>query len=159
MDEIQQGEILRGRVSEVADFGVFVDLGGREGMITLLEISWSRLEHPSRAVRQGQEVTVLALGVDHRTELVKLSLKALTPDPMRVFAADKLGQVVLGHITETNEVGTFASIGEGLEGLITSFPASTDKQNLRQGDEVRVRVLSMNAYTRQIRLAVLDESE
>lgn len=156
-DSPQAGEVRRGAVSEITDFGVLIDLAGHEGLVNTLEVSWKRFGHPSQVVQVGQEVTALVLGMDSAHGIFKLSLKALTPDPMLEFARTKLGEIVPGRISAVNPVGIFAEVHEGLEGLIISQepPAedASSPSHLKPGDEVSVRVLSVNLHTRQIALS------
>lgn len=147
---VKAGDVRKGIVSAVEDFGAFVDLGDCEGLIDRLETSWRRGVDVSQVVQVGQEVTVLVLGVDERRGRIALSLKGLEPDPMREFARRALGGATPGRVTEVNRIGTFVQVGDGLVGLLLG----RSEGELKVGDEVSVTVLGVNLQTRQIRLGL-----
>jgi len=121
---LKEGEIRRGRVSNLTEFGAFVDMGGIDGLVHLSEMSWKRLEHPSEMLRVGQEVEVLVLSVERERRRVALSIKRLSGDPWAAIAGRyQEGQVVDCCITRLSRWGAFACIvgDEAIEGLI---PAS-----------------------------------
>lgn len=117
--ELQEGQIRRGRVSSLSDFGAFVDLGGADGLIHISELSWQRVQHPREVLQVGQEIEVYILRVDRERKRIGLSLRKLRPDPWReVQDKFRVGQIVEGTITHVVDFGAFARIAEGIEGLI-----------------------------------------
>jgi small subunit ribosomal protein S1 len=120
-DELAEGDICKGRVINLADFGAFVDIGGVDGLVHLSELSWKRVKHPNEVIEVGKEVEVYVLGVDRERQRVSLSLKRLLPDPWdSVEERYQEGQLVEGIITRLAKWGAFASIvgDEAIEGLI-----------------------------------------
>src|SRR5690606_25277392 len=116
---VTPGSTVRGTITNLADFGAFLDLGGLEGLIHISELSWGRVSHPSAILKRGQEVEAYVLEVDRNAGRIALSVKRLRPDPWKTceerYAA---GQIVAATITNIVEFGAFASIEDGLEGLI-----------------------------------------
>lgn len=147
---VKAGDVRKGIVSAIEDFGAFVHLGDCEGLIDRLELSWRRAVDVSQVVRIGQEITVLVLGVDQQRGRIALSLKGLEPDPMQEFARRTLGGTISGRVTEVNRIGTFVQVDDDLTGLL--FGRS--EGGLKVGDEVSVTVLGVNLHTRQIRLGL-----
>ncbi len=121
LQELEEGEIRSGRVTNIADFGAFVDIGGIDGLVHLSELSWKRVDHPQDVVQVGQELQVYVLGVDRERQRVALSLKKLQPDPWDdVEERYQEGQLIEAVITRLTKWGAFASIvgDEAIEGLI-----------------------------------------
>ncbi|BCL30246.1 hypothetical protein GCM10017557_51050 [Streptomyces aurantiacus] len=164
---VQTGDVLRGKISGIEDFGVFVDMGGFEGLIDRLEISWNRIEDHSRFLSVGQEVAVLVLNAVTERGPMALSLKALDPDPMREFAREKLGREVSGTVTEIGPIGAFVRVDVDLDadlvGLVLgrrpNGESEPSRKELQVGDDVSVTVLGVNVHKRQISLAVCGEGE
>jgi small subunit ribosomal protein S1 len=155
---VKPGEKRQGFVTNLTEFGAFVDLGGLEGLIHISEISWSRVVHPSHVLRPGQQVTVLVLSVDQTAERVALSMKRLRPDPwLNVESRYRPGQLVRGTVGNVTTFGAFVILEEELEGLIhiSELAEGTfmhPQDVVRQGEEVTARVLSVDG--RQKRLAL-----
>ncbi|MFD6292059.1 S1 RNA-binding domain-containing protein [Streptomyces sp. NPDC060205] len=160
-ERVETGDVLRGTVSDVEVFGVFVDLGGYEGFIDRLEVSWKRIEDLSLFLRVGQEITVFVLNASTERRPMALSLKALEPDPMRAFARDKLGREVSGTVTEISPIGTFVQVSPDLVGLIARSGGDGDSGTSRKeplvGDGVTVTVLGVNVNRRRISLSLSEE--
>ena len=119
LEKLEVGEIREGKVSSIKDFGVFVDLGGVEGLVHISELSWARVSHPTELVKVGDKVKVFILGVDIENRRISLGMKQLKPDPW-VTVAQKYeqGQIVEGTINRIVPFGAFIQIDEDLEGLI-----------------------------------------
>ena len=155
---VKPGEKRQGIVTNLTEFGAFVDLGGLEGLIHISEISWSRVVHPSHVLRPGQQVTVLVLSVDQTAERVALSMKRLRPDPwLNVESRYRPGQLVRGTVGNVTTFGAFVILEEELEGLIhiSELAEGTfmhPQDVVRQGEEVTARVLNVDG--RQKRLAL-----
>lgn len=140
---VHQGQIRTGVVSSIATFGVFVDLGGIDGLITVPNLSWTYFEHPSDVVAAGQEITVEVLSVDIHREHISLSLKAMREDPWRRFT-HRLGEVFPGRVTKLAPIGAFVRIEAGVEGLVPfSEPAEhhvgRPEHIVQVGDEIYVK--------------------
>ncbi|MFC5217235.1 S1 RNA-binding domain-containing protein [Streptomyces coerulescens] len=154
-DHVHPGDILKGVVSGIVDFGAYVDLGGVEGLIDRLEVSWNRQE-VSAILHVGQEVTVQVLDADVRHGAIRLSLRALFPDPILEFAREKLGAIVPARISYTGPIGVLAEVADGLTGLIQPRLQETSpgdpQRKLRLGDHVFVEVISVNSQERRIGL-------
>jgi predicted RNA-binding protein with RPS1 domain len=119
LNQLQKGQIRKGVVSSIVNFGAFVDLGGVDGLVHVSELSWKHIDHPSEVVEVGDEVTVEVLDVDMDRERVSLSLKATQEDPWQQFArTHAIGQVVPGKVTKLVPFGAFVRVEEGIEGLV-----------------------------------------
>ena len=119
LTQLQKGQIRKGVVSSIVNFGAFVDLGGVDGLVHVSELSWKHIDHPSEVVEVGQEVTVEVLDVDMDRERVSLSLKATQEDPWQAFArTHQIGQIVPGKVTKLVPFGAFVRVEEGIEGLV-----------------------------------------
>lgn len=116
--DFEQGQVVRGVVSSIQNFGVFVDLDGTEGFITVPELSRHRFESPGDVVQVGQEITAEVLAFELDRPQVRLSLAALDPDPLAEFARDGLGRVIRGTVTKVVPFGVFVRVAEGIEGLL-----------------------------------------
>ena len=116
---LKPGEIRKGIVSSVVNFGAFVDLGGMDGLVHVSELSWKHVDHPSSVVTVGDEIEVQVLEVDLDRERISLSLKATQQDPWQEFAnAHRVGELVYGRVTKLVPFGAFVQVGEGIEGLV-----------------------------------------
>ncbi|GAA3520792.1 ribosomal protein S1 [Streptosporangium album] len=156
---LQNGQVRKGVVSSVVDFGAFVELGGVDGLVSVPNLSWRRFDHPSEVVRVGQEITVTVLQVDVEREQVSLSLKALQPDPLQQFARTQLGRFLSGRVTKVAPIGVFVGVHEGVEGLVplsefTAHNIDDPEQVLQLGDEVVVQVVDINIDTRRVSFAL-----
>src|SRR5215217_8103251 len=119
LTQLQKGQIRKGVVSSIVNFGAFVDLGGVDGLVHVSELSWKHIDHPSEVVEVGQDVTVEVLDVDMDRERVSLSLKATQEDPWQAFArTHQIGQIVPGKVTKLVPFGAFVRVEEGIEGLV-----------------------------------------
>lgn len=161
---VRPGDERQGVVTNLTDFGAFVDLGGLEGLIHISEISWSRVVHPSHVLRPGQSVNVLVLNVDQDSERVALSMKRLRPDPWyNVEARYRPGQLVSGVIGNVTTYGAFVILEEELEGLIHiselaegTFMHPNDV--VRTGQSVTARVLSVDGRQKRLALSLRSAS-
>jgi small subunit ribosomal protein S1 len=119
IEELKEGDHVRGVVSNICDFGVFIDVGGTDGLVHISELSWRRTAHPSELLKVGDEVEAYVLRVDKERKRIGLSLRLMEPDPWEQ-AEEKyhVGQVVSGMITKVTNFGAFAALDDGIEGLI-----------------------------------------
>lgn len=157
---LQTGQVVEGEVTNVTDFGVFVDLGGVEGLIHISELSWGRVVHPRQILGIGQHVTVQVLGVLPERCRVALSLKRLHPNPWeKAELRYPVNSVVPAQVTALVPFGAFARLEEGLEGLIHMSeiplpPNSALKDVLTPGQEVAVRVIQVDAPRQRLGLSM-----
>jgi small subunit ribosomal protein S1 len=159
---LKPGECVQGTVTNVTEFGVFVDLGGLEGLIHVSELSWGRVQHPSDVLSVNDEIEALVLHVSEENARVALSLKRLTPNPWDSIPEHyKTGDVVTAVITGIARFGAFARLEEGVEGLIhvSSMklkPGATDiSYLLTSGQTVQVRILHVDAEKRRLGLSLV----
>ncbi len=160
MDEIYEGEVRRGIVSSLCNFGAFVDLGGADGLVHISELAWHRVRHPREVLSVGDEVDVYVLRLDHERGRIGLSIKRLHPDPWTLVDDNyQVGQLVRGKITNIVDFGAFARLEPGVEGLIHISELAEGKINhpssvVRKGDEVTLRIISTNSGRRRIGLSL-----
>lgn len=154
------GSIIEGRVTNLCDFGAFVDLGGIEGLIHISELSWGRVAHPADMLKSGSTIKVYVLDVNENAERIALSLKRLYDDPWEtVQTRYHVGEVVEGRITNVVDFGAFACIEEGLEGLI-HFSELAEGQFLHprnvvsENDVIEARILSIDSNARRLGLSL-----
>ena len=159
-DRICEGDVCRGRVTNLCSFGAFVDLGGVEGLIHISEMSWGRVAHPRDVLRSGDGVEVYVIGVDRERQRIALSLKRLQPDPWSLVEERyRVGQLIEGTITNVVSFGAFVRIEEGLEGLVhISELAEGDflhpRNVVKEGDTVTVRILDIDSARNRLRLSL-----
>jgi small subunit ribosomal protein S1 len=161
LEELEEGEVRTGIVSNLVDFGAFVDLGGVDGLIHISELDWKHIKHPSEVLSVGDEIEVYVLSVDRERERVALSRKRLLPDPwQRVTATLDEGEVVEGTVTGVVSFGAFVEIGnDGFEGLVhtSEMPGGhATRSDLEPGAPVTVRVLDIDEGEHQVALRLQD---
>jgi small subunit ribosomal protein S1 len=160
LEALEVGQRITGKVTNITAFGVFVDLGGVEGLVHVSELSWGRVRHPSDVVRCGQALEVAVLSIDREQVRVALSLKELLPDPWKtVDARFQVGDLVDGVVTNVVKFGAFVGIEEGLEGLIHVSELGDEHYPdpsalLADGDRVRVRIIHIDADARRLGLSL-----
>jgi small subunit ribosomal protein S1 len=160
LDTLQEGETRRGRVSSVADFGVFVDLGGADGLVHVSELTHERGKHPRDVVRIGQEVQVYVLSVDRDKKRIGLSMKRLQSDPWATVEDDHyVGELVEASITNLSKFGAFARLDDGLEGLIHISELSDHhiehpREGARPGQRVTVEIIAIEPDRQRIGLSI-----
>lgn len=160
LTSLNPGDRVQGEVTNITRFGVFVDLGGVEGLIHVSELSWGRVGHPSDVVECGQEIEVQIISVDRDQDRVALSLKELLPDPWeQVDEQYSIGQIVDGVVTNVVKFGAFIGIEEGLEGLIHVSELGDGsflhpRNVLHEGEQVRVRIIHIDAPARRLGLSL-----
>ncbi|MBI4926702.1 MAG: S1 RNA-binding domain-containing protein [Anaerolineae bacterium] len=159
---LRPGEIVNGTVTNVTEFGVFVDLGGLEGLIHVSELSWGRVQHPAEILKIGDPVRALVLNVSEENGRVALSLKRLCPNPWEVLAQTyQAGDIVEANVTAIRRFGAFARLKEGVEGLIhistIHLPDSTaDLEGfLTPGMLVQVKILHIDTERRRLGLGLV----
>ncbi|MGC4935767.1 30S ribosomal protein S1 [Gordonia sp. DT30] len=165
LHQLQKGQVRKGVVSSIVNFGAFVDLGGVDGLVHVSELSWKHIDHPSEVVTVGDEVTVEVLDVDLDRERVSLSLKATQEDPWRQFArTHAIGQIVPGKVTKLVPFGAFVRVDEGIEGLVhiselAERHVEVPDQVVAVGDDAMVKVIDIDLERRRISLSLKQANE
>ncbi|MHB8457400.1 MAG: 30S ribosomal protein S1, partial [Acidimicrobiales bacterium] len=162
---LKPGEVRKGTVSSVVNFGAFVDLGGMDGLVHVSELSWKHVDHPSSVVAVGDEVTVQVLDVDLDKERISLSLKATQVDPWQEFATNhRMGELVYGRITKLVPFGAFVQVGDGIEGLVhisemAAHHVDLPEQVVSPGEELWVKIIDIDLQRRRISLSIKQAAE
>ena len=166
MASLQKGEIRKGRVKNITDFGAFVDLDGLDGLLHITDMSWARVKHPSEILKVGQELDVMVLDVDRDRERVSLGLKQIQPNPWDAIQEQfPVGSRVSGKVVNLAPYGAFVEIAPGIEGLVHISEFSWTKRVARAsdmlsiGDEVQVVVLSIDLENQTIALGIRQTQE
>jgi small subunit ribosomal protein S1 len=163
LDELKPGEVRKGVVSNLANFGAFVDLGGADGLVHISQLAWSRVNHPSEVLHVGQEVEVQVLSVDKEKKKIALSIKRAEVDPWTTVEQRYTpGQMVTGTVTKIAPFGAFARIEDGIEGLIhqSELPQGVDpKTVLHEGAQLQLRILRIDAERRRLGLSLRQTDE
>jgi small subunit ribosomal protein S1 len=165
LENLKQGEVRRGTVSSVVNFGAFVDLGGMDGLVHVSELSWKHVDHPSSVVQVGDEIDVQVLEVDLDRERISLSLKATQQDPWQEFASNhRVGELVYGRVTKLVPFGAFVQVGEGIEGLVhisemSEHHVDLPEQVVTPGEELWVKIIDIDLQRRRISLSIKQAAE
>lgn len=160
LSDLKKGDIREGRVSSVAKFGAFVDLGGADGLIHLSELAWSRVNHPGEVLKVGDRVKVYVLNVDRDRKRIGLSLRRLEPEPWSVVHERyAVGQLVEGVITKLASFGAFARIDGAIEGLIhiselADHRVTHPKEVVKEGDHLSLRIIRIDPSRRRMGLSL-----
>jgi len=160
LEELQRGEVRKGQVSSIVNFGAFVDLGGVDGLVHVSELSWRHVEHPSEVVQVGQEVEVEVLDVDLERERISLSLKKTQEDPWRQFARlHQPGEIIEGQVTKLVPFGAFVRVADGVEGLVhiselADRHVDTAEQVVTVGENTKVKIIEVDSERRRISLSI-----
>jgi small subunit ribosomal protein S1 len=160
LDEIEEGDIRKGRVTSLAEFGAFVNIEGADGLVHLSEISWDRIKHPNEVLEVGQEVEVKVISIDRERKRIGLSIRQMQEDPwVQKVSHLKDGMLVEGTITHLTKFGAFARLDGDLEGLIHVSELSEDriahpKEVVHEGDVVTLRVIKIDPERHRIGLSL-----
>ncbi len=160
LDGVSVGDTLRGTISGIKKFGVFVNLGQAEGLVHISEISWRRISHPSDVVEMGQEIDVEVLALDKEQGKLSLGMKQLSQDPWETIDANyEVGQVVSGKVVRIIDFGAFILIDKDLEGLVHISEVSTKRIKslddvLLVGDTVNVKIIKLTKHDQKIGLSI-----
>lgn len=162
--QLKPGVNACGVITNITDFGVFVDLGGVEGLVHVSELSWGRVEDPATLFSIGQQVKVTVLSINDGNSRIALSIKRLTPNPWEsVMTNYRPGDIITANITSITRFGMFARLPEGVEGLIhiSSTPDYKDSHDLARGfsggQEVKVKILHIDPDRRRLGLGLVVE--
>src|SRR5690554_2259713 len=159
--KLEKGQVLEGTVKNITDFGVFIDLGGVDGLLHITDISWGRIEHPKEVLSLDEKVNVVVLDFDDEKKRIALGLKQLTPHPWESLDTSlEVGSKVKGRIVTVADYGAFLEITPGVEGLIHVSEMSWS-QNLRSpqdfiktGDEIEAQILTLDRDERKMSLGI-----
>ena len=160
VQELEEGDIRRGRVAGISSFGAFIDLGGADGLVHISEMSWSSVNRPDDVVKLGEDLDVLVLKVDRETLKIALSMKRLMPEPWENIENQlSVGQVVEGKVTKLAHFGAFARVGEGIEGLVhiselTHRHIKSPAEVVKEGDVKNFRVIRIEPERRRLGLSL-----
>ncbi len=160
LDRLQPGLVVEGRISNIVDFGAFVDLDGIDGLIHISELSWSHVNHPSEVLSIGDLVRVKVLDVDRQRQRISLGLKQTQEDPwQRVVDTYTVGDELEGTVTKVVTFGAFVEILDGVEGLVhiselAQHHVENPREVIQPGDTVRVKILEIDSERRRLSLSV-----
>jgi small subunit ribosomal protein S1 len=160
IDELKEGQVYTGRITSLAEFGVFVNVNGADGLVHLSEISWDRIQHPSEVLKVGQEVKVKVISIDREKKRIGLSIRQLLSDPWDQKAAQfQVGQLIEGTVTRLTKFGAFARLTDDIEGLIHISEISEKriehpKEILKEGDSYTLRIIKIDNDNHRIGLSL-----
>jgi small subunit ribosomal protein S1 len=160
LDTLEPGSVVEGVISNIVDFGAFVDLDGIDGLIHISELSWSHVNHPSELLEIGQKVRVKVLDIDRDRQRISLGLKQTQADPwQQVLDAYQQGDVVRGRVTKVVTFGAFVEIVPGVEGLVhiselAAHHVENPREVVTQGDDVPVKIIEVDADRRRLSLSI-----
>ncbi len=161
MSKLEKGQILEGTVKNITNYGVFIDLGGVDGLIHITDLSWGRVNHPDEIVQLDQKLNVVIIDFDEQKKRIALGLKQLTPHPWEALDADlKVGDKVKGKVVVMADYGAFVEIASGVEGLIHVSEISwsqhlrSAQEFLKVGDEVEAVILTLDREERKMSLGI-----
>lgn len=158
---LEEGQIVQGKAKNITEYGVFVDLGGLDGLLHITDMSWKRIRHPKEMITMGQDLTLKVLSFDRENNKVSLGLKQLVPDPWRdISARFPEGKKVTGKVTNLVDYGAFVELEPGVEGLVHISEMSWTRklrhpsQMVHTGDEVEVVILGVDGEKKRISLGM-----
>ncbi len=161
ISKLEKGQVLEGTVKNITSYGVFIDLGGVDGLIHITDLSWGRVAHPNEIVQLDQKINVVILDFDDDKKRIALGLKQLTPHPWDSLSSDlKVGDVVKGKVVVLADYGAFIEIAPGVEGLIHVSEMSwsqhlrSAQDFLKVGDEVEASILTLDRNERKMSLGI-----
>ena len=161
MSKLEKGQILEGTVKNITNYGVFIDLGGVDGLIHITDLSWGRVNHPEEIVQLDQKLNVVIIDFDEQKKRIALGLKQLTPHPWEALDANlKVGDKVKGKVVVMADYGAFVEIASGVEGLIHVSEMSwsqhlrSAQEFLKVGDEVEAVILTLDRDERKMSLGI-----
>jgi small subunit ribosomal protein S1 len=160
LDRLSPGDVVEGTISNIVDFGAFVDLEGIDGLIHISELSWSHVNHPSELLEIGQDVRVKVLDIDRERQRISLGLKQTQSDPwQQVIDTYQQGDVVEGKVTKVVTFGAFVEVIPGVEGLVHISELATHhvenpREVVQQGETLRAKIIEMDAERRRLSLSL-----
>jgi small subunit ribosomal protein S1 len=160
LDRLQPSQVVEGKISNIVDFGAFVDLDGIDGLIHISELSWSHVNHPSEILSIGDTVSVKVLDIDRDRQRISLGLKQTQEDPwQRVVDTYNIGDELEGSVTKVVTFGAFVEILDGVEGLVhiselAQHHVENPREIIQPGDPVRVKILEIDSERRRLSLSI-----
>jgi small subunit ribosomal protein S1 len=160
LDRLNPGDVVDGQISNIVDFGAFVDLAGMDGLIHISELSWSHVNHPSEVLEIGQDVKVKVLDIDRERQRISLGLKQTQSDPwQQVLDTYNEGDEVEGKVTKVVTFGAFVEILPGVEGLVhiselAQHHVENPREVVSQGDEVKAKIIEVDGERRRLSLSL-----
>ena len=160
LDDLQPGQVVEGVISNIVEFGAFVDLDGIDGLIHISELSWSHVNHPSEVLTIGEKVNVKVLDIDRDRQRISLGLKQTQADPWQsVIESYQVNDVVEGRVTKVVTFGAFVEIHAGVEGLVhiselAAHHVENPREVVNQGDLLAVRIIEIDADRRRLSLSL-----
>src|SRR6187397_1436684 len=160
LGRLEPGQVVEGKISNIVDFGAFVDLEGIDGLIHISELSWSHVNHPSEVLQIGEKVRVKVLDIDRDRQRISLGLKQTQADPWQsVIDAYRVDDVVRGRVTKVVTFGAFIEVVPGVEGLVhiselAEHHVENPREVVTQGDTVKARIIEMDAERRRLSLSL-----
>ena len=161
MSKLEKGQILEGTVKNITNYGVFIDLGGVDGLIHITDLSWGRVNHPEEIVELDQKLNVVIIDFDEQKKRIALGLKQLTPHPWEALDSElKVGDKVTGKVVVMADYGAFVEIATGVEGLIHVSEMSwsqhlrSAQEFLKVGDDVEAVILTLDRDERKMSLGI-----
>ncbi len=160
IDELNVGDVVEGTISNIVDFGAFVDLDGIDGLIHISELSWTHINHPSEVLQVNQKVKVKVLDIDRDRQRISLGLKQTQEDPwQKIVAQHKVGDVVDGRVTKIVAFGAFVEIYEGIEGLVhiselANRHVERPDEVVSVGQQVSVKIIEVDSERRRLSLSI-----
>ena len=160
LERLQPGLVIEGQISNIVDFGAFVDLDGIDGLIHISELSWSHVNHPSEILSIGDTVQVKVLDIDRDRQRISLGLKQTQEDPwQRVVDTYNVGDELEGKVTKVVAFGAFVEILEGVEGLVhiselAQHHVENPREIIQPGDDVKVKILEIDSERRRLSLSI-----
>ncbi|HEY1689249.1 MAG TPA: 30S ribosomal protein S1 [Solirubrobacteraceae bacterium] len=159
LDRLQPGLVVEGQISNIVDFGAFVDLDGIDGLIHISELSWSHVNHPSEVLKIGDTVQVKVLDIDRNRQRISLGLKQTQEDPwQRIVDTYNIGDELEGKVTKVVTFGAFVEILDGVEGLVhiselAPHHVESPREIVHPGDEIRVKIIEIDSDRRRLSLS------
>jgi len=158
---LEEGSVVTGSITNITDYGVFIDLGGLDGLCHITDLSWGRVSHPSKLFKVGQEIEVKVLKYDKETDKVSLGVKQLKSDPWSTVEQKyPIGSRAVGKVVSITDYGVFAELEEGVEGLVHVSEMSWSKKTrhpskiVSVGDEIEVSILNIDVDAKRISLGM-----
>jgi small subunit ribosomal protein S1 len=162
---LQVGQKVKGNIRSIAPFGVFVDLGGIDGLVHKSELSWNKVNNPEAGYKVGEEVEAEVIDINHERGRISLSIRRLQPDPWHSTVADfKVGEVIDGTVTKLVNFGAFVRVRDGLEGLIHISELSHQRvahpgDVVREGQTIKLKIISLDSERHRLGLSLKQAEE
>ena len=159
-DELEEGQVITGKVARLTDFGAFIEIGSLDGLLHVSDIAWTRVEHPKDVLNIGDDIEVKILKLNKEKNRISLGRKQLLEKPFAEFTNEhEVGDVITGKVVNLLDFGAFVEVSEGVEGLIHVSEISWDhvekpSDELNVGDEVEVKILSIDPEEEKIGLSI-----